>query len=248
MRRRFLVPSDLITGSSVTLDGDLYRHIAKVLRLQPGAGIILCNGKGVEYDATLTKIDRSSVSMTITAQRTAKMESSAKPSFTLLQGLPKGDKFELIIQKATELGINSIIGFPASHSVVKIDTSQIKSRITRWQKIAAEAARQSERYSIPEISLANNMKDALHETTSPVKILLSEREKIAGLRETLEQFDLPESVSFLVGPEGGFSIEEIEMAMEAGFMPVSLGPRILRTETAGLAALSILQYQLGDMR
>ncbi|MBT0664847.1 16S rRNA (uracil(1498)-N(3))-methyltransferase [Geobacter pelophilus] len=246
--RRFLVPANLISGESVIIEGDLYRHMAKVLRLQPGNRVALCDGQGMEFTATILQIDNRSLSLQITAQHSTAHRASELPFFTLIQGLPKGDKFELIIQKATELGVHNVIAFPAARSVVKIPQNQIDTRICRWGKIAAEAARQSERTTVPTITLVEDLGAALRNATQPVKLFLYEREQKNHLHETLEGIDPPTSVAILVGPEGGFSEAEISLARTTGFFPVSLGPRILRTETASLAMLSILQFLWGDLR
>ena len=245
--RRFLVPPKLITNGTVTIDGDLYRHMARVLRLQPGDEVVLCNGEGVDFHATIREIGSQSLSLDITESHVATQDPSAPPSFTLIQGLTKGDKFELIIQKSTELGIHSIVAFPATHSVVRISREQREGRISRWNKIAAEASRQSERNSIPAVTLADNLDAALQASKESVKFFLWERDHKSHLREIIPKMSRPSSVALLIGPEGGFSSGEVALAKANGFTPVSLGTRILRAETASIAMLAILQYQWGDM-
>jgi 16S rRNA (uracil1498-N3)-methyltransferase len=221
--------------------------MARVLRLQPGDEILLCNGEGIDFNATIQEIGKRSLSLKITDSVAAVTEASKGPTLTLIQGLPKGEKFDLIIQKATELGIHSIVAFPAAHSVVKISKEQEECRISRWNKIAAEASRQSERRCIPTITLAKNLDTALRGVTDSVKLFLWEREANNHLRTILPGAYHPASLVILVGPEGGFSADEVSLAKAYDCIPVSLGPRILRTETASLAILSILQYQFGDM-
>lgn len=245
--RRFLVPSGLVPEGEVTLDGELYRHIARVLRLKEGDSLLLCNGAGQEFHAVIRSIGKRSLVAETRECRAAAPPPRTSPTITLIQGLPKGDKFDLIIQKATELGVGSIIAFPAAHSVVRISPDQQAHRIARWQKIALEAARQSERATTPSLSLASDLDSALRDATQSVKLFLSERERDNHLRGILPGREAPESVALLVGPEGGFSAMEGKTALEHGFIAISLGPRILRTETASLAMLSILQYQWGDM-
>jgi len=245
--RRFLVSPSMLTGNTAIIDGDLYRHMVKVLRLQTGDEVVLCNGEGIDFNATIIEIGKRNLSLEISASPAQASTQSIHPSLTLIQGLPKGDKFDFIIQKATELGIKSIVAFPAAHSVVKIDWAQTENRISRWEKIAKEAARQSERASIPTITLAKNLDAALHDAIDSVKLLLWERESHCHLRETLSMHVKPSSIALLVGPEGGFSAPEVSVAKTQGFMPVSLGSRILRTETASIAMISILQFQWGDM-
>ena len=245
--RRFIVPPGLLTGRHVTLDGELHRHMVRVLRLKEGDALILCNGAGQEYHSIIESIGKRSLALEITGIHAVAADLPASPSITLIQGIPKGDKFDLVIQKATELGVSSIVAFPADRSVIKISSGQIANRIARWQKIALEAARQSERISVPEISLTRDLGTSLRDATQTVKLLLSERERDSHLREILSGKKVPDSAALLVGPEGGFSPEEVESAIQNGFTPVSLGPRILRTETASLVMLSIIQYQWGDI-
>lgn len=245
--RRFLVPSDLITGSTVPLAGDLYRHMITVLRLQPGDDVILCNGEGTDFHATIQDTGAKTFSLKIIDSTTTAPDSLTTLSLTLIQGLPKSDKFDFIIQKATELGISSIVAFPAAHSVVRLAPDQVESRLSRWNRITAEASRQSERNSIPSVSLAKNLDSALRDAQESVKLFFLERERGSKLKDLLTGTSRPPAVALLVGPEGGFSADEVSIATTRGFTPVSLGERILRTETASLAAIALLQYQWGDM-
>lgn len=244
--RRFIVPPQLLDANPVVLEGELYRHISRVLRLGPGDSLILCDGRGKEYSAVIRTADSRSVTVEITGINDLST-SRATPVITLIQGLPKGDKFDLIVQKATELGVADIIAFHASRSIVRISPAQAGQRVARWHKIATEAARQSERTDIPNIILAENLEDALRMGNRSVNLMLWEREKDRRLHEVLDGSPPPAGVGMLVGPEGGFTEDEVSIAGGNGFMPVSLGQRILRTETAGLAMMAILQYQWGDM-
>lgn len=244
--RRFIVPPEILDANPVILEGELYRHVSRVLRLGPGDSLILCNGCGKEYSAIIRSADSRSLTIEITgvsdpvAIRTA-------PVITLIQGLPKGDKFDLIVQKATELGVADIIAFHAARSIVRISSAQAGQRIARWRKIATEAARQSERTDIPNIVLAENLEAALRMGNRSVNLMLWEREKEQRLHGILGGSAAPAGVAVLIGPEGGFTEEEVSVAGVNGFTPVSLGARILRTETAGLAMVAILQYQWGDL-
>ncbi len=220
--------------------------MAKALRLQPGDTVILCDGTGGEYTSAIRTLGSNSLTMEIIENRTA-LSSLQTPQITLIQGFPKGDKFDLIVQKATELGVSAIVAFPAARSVVRIAQDQAEKRLARWRKIASEAARQSERSSVPVITLAENLSAVLHGVNQTVRFLLKEREREQRLREALAECGEPGSIAIIVGPEGGFTVEESSMALSHAFLPISLGPRILRTETAGLAMLAILQYQWGDM-
>ena len=244
--RRFLVRPEQLAAQSAEIDGDLYRHISKVLRLKIGDRIKLFDGTGRESAATISRLGNRN--LTVTLETTAiPVPTRSAPVITLIQGLPKGEKLDLIIQKATELGAHSIIAFPAARSVVRIPPAQIEQRISRWQRIAGEAARQSQRSSVPRLSFAPDLAAALAQADLPTKLLLWEGERECRLKETLALSPPPTGVVILVGPEGGLTDEEAASAVVGGFVSVSLGPRILRTETAGLAMLAILQYQWGDM-
>lgn len=244
--RRFLLPPELLDCSPVIIEGRLFRHMVKVLRLQEGEQVILCNGSGGECTATITHIGKLSLSADIDESLSrAPVEST--PRFTLIQGLPKGEKLDLIIQKSTELGVAKIVLFPAARSVIKIPSAQAGQRVTRWQTIALEAARQSGRSSVPNVLLAESLQSVLKSSEDEVKLLLWENEKQKRVRDLISGRKPPAAAALLVGPEGGFGPEEISIAGEYGFEAVTLGSRILRTETAGLAMLAILQYQWGDL-
>jgi 16S rRNA (uracil1498-N3)-methyltransferase len=244
--RRFLVPSLTVIDGSTTLDGDLFRHIVTVLRLKAGDDILLADGAGREYRGRIQQIAGTHVSIAV--EEAAPSEDSAEgPRITLYQGLPKGDKMELILQKATELGVHRVVTFPAERSIAKLDRERGQSRLLRWQKIAQEAARQSNRSSVPEIALAGEFSEVLGEPADDLRLLLWEGETVRHLREVLSRPAVPATISFIVGPEGGLSEKEVRTAETHGYTAVSLGKRILRTETAGLAMLAILQYSWGDL-
>ncbi len=244
--RRFFVPSETFAGDSVTIDGDLFRHMAKVLRLKQGAPVLLADGTGQEFTGTIRTIGKESL---VVALQEISVPPALEngPSITLYQGLPKGDKMDLIIQKATELGVAEIVAFRGARSVPRIRQGEEDAKVARWQRIAREAARQSGRASIPAVSLAGGVEEALSVAGHSIRLLLWEEERDTRLKETLARFPLPESIALVVGPEGGLSVEEADRAKECGFIPVSLGKRIVRTETAGLAMLAILQFYWGDM-
>lgn len=244
--RRFIVPPEMLDANPVVLEGELCRHISRVLRLGPGDSLTLCNGRGSEYAAVIRIADNHSITVEITGM-TDSSPLCATPAITLIQGLPKGDKLDLIVQKATELGVSDIVVYQAARSIVRISPPQVEPRIARWRKIAAEAARQSERTTIPTIELAENIEDALRMGTRSVNLMLLERERDRRLRDMLGNLPPPADIALLVGPEGGFTESEAAIAGQNGFAPLSLGPRILRTETAGLAIIAILQYHWGDI-
>jgi 16S rRNA (uracil1498-N3)-methyltransferase len=243
--RRFFVQPELLGHDSAVISGDLFRHIAGVLRLQTGDSFIMADGDGHEAVATITSMEKDRAAVDLTPSVTAERDQPL--AITLYQGMPKGEKLDLILQKSTELGATRITPFSAERSVVRLNAERLDKRISRWGKIVQEAARQSGRSSIPSIGYCRNLPELLREEESQLKLFLGEDETERGLRELFTTTARPASVAVIVGPEGGLSNEEAAAATAAGFIPVSLGSRILRTETAGLAVIAILQYLWGDL-
>jgi 16S rRNA (uracil1498-N3)-methyltransferase len=244
--RRFVLPPEALVGDEVVLTGELYRYAIRVLRLGPGSPVLLSDGRGREWQGRIETVERLRAVVAI-YDKTAATATAAGPRITLYQGLPKGEKLDLILQKGTELGAAAIIPFMGERSVVRIPPDRAGERIERWQRIVREASRQSQRTAVPEVDFAPDLARVLSTAGQTVKLLLWEEEKTTRLRETLAALPAPESVAVLVGPEGGFSGAEAQAAQAGGFIPVSLGSRVLRTETAGLAMLAILQFYWGDM-
>ena len=244
--RRFFVPAEAIGDGSITIEGDLFRHMAKVLRLKTGASVLISDGSGNEFPGVIRAIDKASlvVDLADTRQDSA---SEDGPRITLYQGLPKGDKMDLILQKATELGVSEIVPFVASRSIPRVRKGEEHDRLARWQRIVHEAARQSGRTSIPVVSWACGLEEVLGTSGQAVRLLLWEEERENRLKETLAGIPLPETVALIVGPEGGLSAAEADQARACGYVPVSLGKRIVRTETASLVMLAILQFLWGDL-
>ena len=220
--------------------------MAKVLRLKAGTSVLLADGKGMEYSGVISVVGASSLEIAVDERPVTQTEDTG-PRITLYQGMPKGDKLEFIIQKCTELGVAEIVPFPASRSIAKISPERGRERLERWRRIAQEAARQSKRGTVPQVSLAANLSEVLQRAHHSAKLLLWEEEQGNRLRKTLAGFSGPESIAILVGPEGGFTAEEAAEATAGGFIPLSLGKRIVRTETAGIVMLSILQFYWGDI-
>lgn len=242
--RRFLVPDLSAESTELTLDGDLYRHLVTVLRLKPGAIVNLQSADGACCRATISAIADRTVTLSLDEWSTEDRRSPLR--IELYQGMPKGDKLELIIQKATELGVSRIIPFPASRSVTRIPEARLPERIARWQKIAAEAARQSGAVA-PVIAPAPNLATALAGCHCDMRLIPWEEAAPGTLHQLLLSAPTPESIALLVGPEGGFPTEEVATARTHSFQTISLGPRILRTETAGLALTAVVQSSWGDL-
>ncbi len=245
--RRFLVPPGSLDVESVTIEGDLHRHAVKVLRLKVGTWVLLADGQGKERKGVVADIGRTSFVVTLGEEEEPASIPEEGVRITLYQGLPKGEKLDFILQKGTELGASAIVPFAARRTVVRIPPDQREERLERWRRIVREASRQSGRASVPEVWLAADLDEVLRTAHHPVKLLLWEEERERGLKEVLARLPAPGSVAVLIGPEGGFTAEEASRAQVAGFVPVTLGRRILRTETAGLALLAILQFVWGDV-
>ncbi|MBI5400464.1 16S rRNA (uracil(1498)-N(3))-methyltransferase [Candidatus Saganbacteria bacterium] len=231
---RFFVPRAAlsnITGSDV-------HHIKNVLRLKPGDPIELCDSSGKVYDARILEINDDRINYRIISEKPTAAESPIK--VTLAQCLPKGKKMDLIIQKATELGVAKIIPVLSERAI------SIGEKPARWQKIARAAAEQSNRAIIPEVRAAISFKDLLPLAENfDLALIPWELEKERTLKNILNK-KKPAQILILIGPEGGFSQTEVKLAQAASFISITLGPRILRAETAGLAALAMINYQFGQ--
>ncbi|MBI5491897.1 MAG: 16S rRNA (uracil(1498)-N(3))-methyltransferase [Deltaproteobacteria bacterium] len=240
--RRFFA-GDITEGSTISrIMGDEFVHLKKVLRLTRGEEVALFNGKGLELIGVIESIGRDNAEVKIT--RTVKEFRESSLNLKILQGLLKSDKPELIIQKATELGAKEVSFFQTRRTVPVASGKGAKEK--RWQRAAIEAAKQCGRVTLPEINLFNDLDTALAGRGSMLKLALWEEERVTGLKEALKGRDAKNGVVVLVGPEGGLSAEDIEKARQEGFLPVSMGPRVLRAETAAIAVLSVIQYELGD--
>ncbi len=244
---RFYVTPDQIDGDIVRITGSDVNHLKNVLRMKQGDEIIICNGQGKDYYCIINRVSEG--------ETTAKIESveetgtELKTKITLFQGLPKKDKMELIIQKAVELGVSEIVPVMTKRVVVKIeDKKKEEKKLERWQAIAEEAAKQSRRGIIPKITPIMTYKDALAKAKQ-MELGLIPYENATGMsktREIMNSIGQYETVGIMIGPEGGFEETEITLAMEQKVRPITLGRRILRTETAGLAILSMMVLMLEE--
>jgi len=242
---RFYVPNPYIQNGLLKIEGDEVKHIRKVLRLRAGDEIIVFDGLGKEYEGTILEEKPSSVLVKV--QNTFFPQKNSPLEVTLAQSLLKGEKMDFLIQKATELGVNEIIPFFSSRSVPLLERTRRVERHRRWERIAIEASKQCGRGVIPKIESLKDFSEML-QIASPdgLRLILWEREGVK-LKEVLEGLKKEAKIFFVVGPEGGFSQGEVDEAEKSGFIPVILGKRILRAETASLCLLSILQYQRGDI-
>ena len=245
----FFVENSQITPDykKVEITGADYNHIANVLRMKPGEQFsvsIRDDSEGKELFYEIESIDENSVIGSLCFVEEVGNELPSK--IYLFQGLPKVDKMELIIQKAVELGAFQIIPMSTKRCVVKLDEKKAESKVKRWQAISEAAAKQSKRAIIPEVSMPMTMKQAV-EFCKDMEVKLIPYENADHIEETkklIEGIRPGESIAVFIGPEGGFSEQEIELCMENGIKPITLGKRILRTETAGFTIISWLMYHL----
>ncbi|HHU77975.1 MAG: 16S rRNA (uracil(1498)-N(3))-methyltransferase [Caldicoprobacterales bacterium] len=244
---RFFVEPEQISGSTAVIAGDDAHHIQNVLRLHIGEEIILCNGRGTDYRAVIQSMGKEQVRTELLSSEPSGTEPVTK--VTLLQALPKASKMETVIQKCVELGMYELIPISTVRTVVRLANARDgeKKRI-RWQRISEEAAKQSGRGIIPQIHTPVSFEETVAHLKSDLKIILWEEERENSLRKVLQGLiDRPASVAMLIGPEGGLDQKEADLARQHGWTTVSLGSRILRTETAGMAALAAIMYQLEEL-
>lgn len=242
---KFFVTPEQINDKSVIITGSDVNHIKHVLRMQPGEEIALSNGiDNKEYRCGIEEIKEEEIICTLRFIKEEGLELPVK--VYLFQGLPKADKMELIIQKAVELGVYEIIPVSAKRSIVKLDEKKAKNKIARWQIISETAAKQSKRSVIPNIAEVMTFSEALsYAKNMDVKLIPYElAEGMAKTKQLIENISTNESVAVFIGPEGGFEETEISLAIENGLMPITLGKRILRTETAGFTVLAWIMYQV----
>ncbi|MCM1025799.1 MAG: 16S rRNA (uracil(1498)-N(3))-methyltransferase [Roseburia sp.] len=244
---QFFVKPDQINADDrcVTIIGSDVNHIKNVLRMKPGEELSVSNGQdGREYRCGIEALEEDRVVCRLRFIKEENVELSAK--VFLFQALPKGDKMELIVQKAVELGVHEIIPVAARRCVVRLDGKKATAKTTRWQGIAEAAAKQSKRGIIPRVSEVKDFREAVKEAAD-MDVRLIPYELADGMEKTkriLEGLRPGQRAAVFIGPEGGFEEEEIRLAEENGIEPVTLGKRILRTETAGLVALSWIGYVL----
>lgn len=239
---RIHVDAPLSAGTTITLPEAAAAHLVRVLRLQPGDACVLFNGDGNDYDARIASVGKRSVEAGIVGARAVDNESSLR--ITLVQGIARGEKMDWILQKATELGVAGIVPVASERSEVKLDAERAGKRLAHWRSVVVSACEQSGRSRIPEVAAAQPLQAALSGLPPVSRFLLDPEatQSIAGLSQPLDS-----GCVLAVGPEGGWSPRDREILREAGFSGLRLGPRILRTETAGIAAIAALQSHFGDL-
>ncbi len=246
MYQFFVEPSQInVPDKCVVIRGGDVNHIRNVLRMKPGEELNVSNGTdGKEYRCAITAFEEDRVLCELRFVKEDKVELPAR--VYLFQALPKADKMEWIIQKAVELGVYRIIPVAARRCVVKLDEKKAAAKIARWQTIAEAAAKQSKRGVIPEISGVMSFAQAV-ELAEDMDVKLIPYELAEGMgktREIIDSLGAGQDIAVFIGPEGGFETSEVESAVERGMIPITLGKRILRTETAGMTVLSWIMYRL----
>lgn len=243
---RFFVEEHQIEPTRIHITGSDVNHIRNVLRMKPGEEILVSAQGKLEYRCRIKELGEEEVTAVILYAMESDLELPA--DVYLFQGLPKGDKMEFIIQKAVELGVHEVIPVASRRCVVKLDEKKARNKTARWQGISESAAKQSKRMIVPEIHPVMNFAEAL-QYAKKLDLILVPYELAKGIGHTRELFASirpGQSVGIFIGPEGGFEEEEIRQAVDAGAMPITLGRRILRTETAGMTVLSILMYLMEE--
>lgn len=243
---RILTAPGLRARTLFNLAGDNAHYIRSVLRLKTGDPLLLFDGAGLEFAARIERIDSKAVVVEV-LNRTGRSEEG--PRIILAQALPKGVTMDAVVRKAVELGVSRILPFSSLRSVPRLTPAAAASKTERWRKIASEAARQSGRLFLPAVENPGSFRGILGLAgPDELKLIFWEEESRRGVKAALDTWrDKPASDCFvLIGSEGGFAPEEVDAALSAGFQSVSVGPRVLKVETAVVAILSILQYELGS--
>ncbi|MFR6017856.1 MAG: 16S rRNA (uracil(1498)-N(3))-methyltransferase [Paraclostridium sordellii] len=234
-----------LENNTCIIKGEDVKHISKVLRCRVGEELEICDNDNNEYICEITSIDKSEVQLNIIDKVDIKRESDLK--IKVYQGLPKGPKMEMILQKLTEVGVDEIILVQTKRTVVKVEDKKEDKKIERWERIIYEAAKQSKRGKIPKLRGILSFKEALSDMgKNDLNIAPYENERTKSIKQAIKGQDI-NNIGIFVGPEGGFEDTEIKDIEDIGGQSVSLGPRILRTETASLVASSIVLYELSDL-
>jgi 16S rRNA (uracil1498-N3)-methyltransferase len=241
----YFITSPQIQGEHIHVIGPLLKHLKDALRIKQGESLIFVDEERQRY---LAQVDRISPQL-IVARIMERREPAPPPalSITMGQGIIKGKKMDWVVQKATEIGVDQIIPLLTGRTVVRLEGLKARRQQERWQAIAHEAAQQSGRDQVPSVRPVCSLPDFIRSTDHQLRLILWEGETERSLKDELSTQKDSKSVSMLIGPEGGFSQEEVEDAKDQGFRAVHLGEKILRAETAGLVTLGILQYLWGDL-
>ena len=238
---RIFTDSPLAVGSQCQLDDNAANHVGRVLRMQAGQALLLFNGDGHDYHATITEAGKKHVLVAVT--EAAENETESPLRVVLAQTLSKGDRMDYAVQKAVEMGVSEIVPLTTERCDVKLKGDREDKRLRHWQQVAISAAEQCGRARVPEIQPVMTVQQWLeHAQACDLRLVLHHRTE-----QSLNTLEKPSSIALMIGPEGGLTAEEIALAESRGFLPVALGPRVLRTETAPVAAIALCQWLWGDI-
>lgn len=244
-RHRFHALKSQISESQITLDGDESHHLARVLRLREGAPVFVFDGEGSEWECQIASLGKRETALTIVRQLTDAVESPLH--LTLAQALVKGDKFDLVVQKATEFGVTRIVPLITDHSDIRRAEERAEQRLQRWRRISLEALKQCGRRRLVEISEPVSFADVCASSSAGHNLIFSERDG-RSLREVAAEMQQVNKLTVCVASEGGWSEAELKTAEQNNLLAIHLGARILRTETAAIAAVALAQHLFGDLR
>lgn len=242
----FFVTPDQVEETTIYVDGPDVNHMKNVLRIKNGEQLEISDGNNLKYVCSVRAYEEDRAILDIIEKKEADTELASE--IYLFQGLPKSDKMDLIVQKAVELGASYVVPVATKRAVVKLDEKKAAKKVDRWNSIAESAAKQAGRSKIPQVTGVMSFREALKKSQE-LGVTLIPYELAEGMdvaRKTIREIPKGQSIGIFIGPEGGFDHEEIDQAVECGAKVISLGKRILRTETAGLAVLSILMFELEE--
>lgn len=238
---RIFTDSPLAVGSQCQLDDNAANHVGRVLRMQAGQALQLFNGDGQDYRATITEAGKKHVQVEV--HEASENETESPLRVVLAQTLSKGDRMDYAVQKAVEMGVSEIVPLTTERCDVKLKGDREDKRLRHWQQVAISAAEQCGRARVPEIQPVMTVQQWLeHAQACDLRLVLHHRTE-----QSLNTLEKPSSIALMIGPEGGLTAEEIALAESRGFLPVALGPRVLRTETAPVAAIALCQWLWGDI-
>jgi 16S rRNA (uracil1498-N3)-methyltransferase len=245
--RRFFIEEIPSQGETLIIRGSEARHITRVLRMRAGDFLVLMDRKGARFQSRIESVRNQEV--TIVLEKPAPVPKESPVEIVLCQALLKARAMDFVIQKASELGVHRILPFVSERTIVRAERDQHSTKLRHWQEIAVSATKQSNRAKPPELALPCSLSELARQwqDESALKVILWEHEKAQDLKALLRGSSPSLTVVGMIGPEGGFSTEEVDRVRQAGFSPVSLGHRVLRAETAALSVLAILQYEWGDL-
>lgn len=242
--QRYFISIENRNNDIINISGEDVHHLKNVMRSSVGDQLICCDGQGVDYLVEITKRSSTQIECRIVEKYASRGEPATK--ITIAQSLPKREKFEWVLQKGTEMGAVHFLPFVSERTVVKLDEKKVKQKVTRWKTIVKEAAEQAHRGVIPEVDSPRSWEELLHTIQQAEVALIAYEKGGEALSESLVS-NSSQDILVIIGPEGGFTEKEVTEAKEYGAIPVSLGPRILRTETAPLVFLSSILYHSGDI-